>query len=170
MSELHPEYKDLADFLTEFNSESDRGAVLTAGSYLDERLGEIISAFLIEGSDATELIEGFNAPLGTFSSRIKAAHAMGLIQQNEYEELNTIRKVRNEFGHSWKGVSFKSQKIKDLCNNLPWLGPVELESSSNERARFNFAVAILLIDFMWRVRLVKQERRTLKKWSNAARS
>lgn len=170
MSELLPEYKDLADFLKEFNDESDRGAVLTAGSYLDERLGEIISAFLIESRDAAELIDGFNAPLGTFSSRIKAAFAMGLIQKNEYEELNTIRKIRNEFGHSWKGVSFESQNIKDLCKNLPWLGPAELESSSNERVRFNFAVAILLIDFMWRVRLVQQERRTLKKWSNAARS
>jgi DNA-binding MltR family transcriptional regulator len=170
MKETEPEIKELSEFLQEFNGESDRGAVLTAGAYLDERLSEMLKGFLAEVKETDDLLFGFNAPIGTFSSRIKAAYSLGLIQENEFKELNTIRKIRNEFGHSWKKVSFETQQIKDLCSNLPWLGPTELEEEANAKGRFNFAVAILLTDFLWRARLVKKEQREIKIWPNKSRS
>jgi mannitol operon repressor len=43
---------------------------------------------LIEGKSASKLIDGFNAPLGTFSARIEAAFAMGILDETEYRELN----------------------------------------------------------------------------------
>lgn len=169
MKEPEPEIKELSDFLTEFNGESDRGAVLTAGAYLDERLGEMLKAFLANVEETDELLFGFNAPLGTFSAKIKLVYSLGLIQENEFDELNINRKIRNEFGHSWKEVDFKSRKIVDLCNNLPWLGPVELENESDAKGHFNAEVAILLTDFLWRVRLIKKESREIKEWSHKAR-
>jgi len=164
-----PEVIDLAEFLSEFNQESDRGAVLNAAAILDEWLEKILKEFFADNKTSENLIKGFNAPLGTFSSKVAAAHALGLIQDNEVEEITIIRKIRNEFGHNWKGISFESQKIKDLANNLPWLGPKELEAESDSRARFNFAIAILLTDLMWRARLVKKEKREVKVWPNKSR-
>jgi hypothetical protein len=95
--------------------------------------------------------------------------SLGLIQENEFKEITLIRKIRNEFGHGWKPSSFESGRIADLCHQLPWLGPAEHEAGATIRARFNFTVAILLTDLLWRVRLVSKERCTLKMWPNKTR-
>ena len=164
-----PELEQLGKFLATFNRESDRGAALVAASILDDRLQEILAAFFIESSAAKDLIAGFNAPLGTFSSRASAASALGLIQENEFKEITLIRKIRNEFGHGWEALTFESEKVSAHARRLPWLGPAEYEVTSDNRARFNAAVAILLTDLMWRVRLVSSERRKAKVWPNKSR-
>lgn len=164
-----PEIEELGRFLNKFNKESDRGAVLVAGTMLDERLKEILKSFLSDSKSSSDLLEGFNAPLGTFSSRIAACLSLGLIQKNEFDELNTIRKIRNEFAHTWDNTSFETGIVKDLCSRLPWLGPTELEANSKPRERFNFAIAILLTDFLWRARLVLKERRQERIWPNKSR-
>jgi mannitol operon repressor len=169
-SDTEPEVQQLGAFLAAFNAESDRGAALVAASMLDERLEEVLRSFLVEGSASRELLSGFNAPLGTFSSRISAAFALGLIQENEFNEITLIRKVRNEFGHGWEPMSFSSEPIAALTSRLPWLGPAEHEAGASLRARFNMAVAILLTDLLWRVRLVRRERRSLKPWPHKARA
>ncbi|OOG87040.1 hypothetical protein B0E41_04845 [Hydrogenophaga sp. A37] len=66
----------------------------------------------------TQLIDGFNAPLGTFSSRIKAAYAMGLITKDQFIDLERLRKIRNEFAHSWKPVNLSKQKIAALIDGM----------------------------------------------------
>ena len=164
-----PEIKELSEFLNAFNKESDRGAVLNAATVLDDWLSQILKEFLADNQSAKNLLNGFNAPLGTFSSKAAAAHALGLIQDNEYHEITIIRKIRNEFGHNWRGISFNTQKIADLTNRLPWLGPSNLEEESGPRVRFNFAIAILLTDLLWRSRLVKSEKRQVKTWPNKSR-
>jgi hypothetical protein len=164
-----PELKELSEFLNEFNKESDRGAALNAAAVLDDWLSNILKEFLADNKSAKNLLSGFNAPLGTFSAKAAAAHSLGLIQDNEIEEITLIRKIRNEFGHSWKESSFENQKIKDLTFNLPWLGPKELEEGSTARGRFNLAIAILLTDLMWRSRLVSKEKRQIKTWPNKSR-
>jgi mannitol operon repressor len=167
--DAEPELRELARFSSEFNKESDRGAVLIAGSRFDEVLEAILGAFFCNTSSANDLLEGFSAPLGTFSSRASACHALGLIEDNEFEEITLIRKIRNEFGHKWKGISFDSQKIKNLTLRLPWLGPVEYQKSSSPRARFNFAVVILLTDLLWRERLVMREKARARTWPSKTR-
>ena len=165
-----PEIKELGEFLSSFNKESDRGAVLIAASILDEWIVEIIESYLIKDKASKELLYGFNAPLGTFSSRIKAAYSMGLIEKKEYEEINIIRKIRNEFGHNWQGVDFNSEKIVKECNKLDWLGPNDDSIERTTRSTFNFTVAILLSDLLWRKRLVEKERISSKQWSNKMRT
>jgi hypothetical protein len=75
-----PEILRLATFLNEFYEETDRGAVLMAASILDEVLLSLIQAFLVDTPKSKKLLDDFNAPLGTFSSRILAAYAMGLLK------------------------------------------------------------------------------------------
>lgn len=167
-----PEYQELSIFLSEFHNESDRGAALVAASLLDEQLRDVLFAFFADVPTSKELLEGMNAPLGTFSSRLSAAYSLGLIQENEYREINIIRKIRNEFGHKWRGVDFKNQKIHDLCMQLPWLGPDDCTEAEKKdpRLRFNFEVAFIAFDLIWRSVLVKREKRQLKIWSNKMRS
>jgi mannitol operon repressor len=167
--EAQPEIEQLGNFLVTFNRESDRGAALVAASMLDDRLQAILATFFIESSAAKDLVTGFNAPLGTLASRASAAMALGLIQENEFDEITVIRKIRNEFGHGWEPITFESAVVAVHTRKLPWLGPAEYEATSSNRRRFNFAVAILLSDLMWRVRLVSAERRKARSWPNKSR-
>ena len=113
----NPHLAEFLHFLDTHNAESPRGAVLVACSFLDEQLRAIIDAFLVADSDKALLLSGFNAPLGTFSARIKAAHCLGLITDAERDDLETLRKIRNEFAHSHR-VDFETRKVVDLCRNL----------------------------------------------------
>src|SRR5258708_18194129 len=81
----HPHLKDFLRFLPELNKESDRGRVLISCSYLDQMLREILLAFLRDTKLSLQLVEGFNAPLGTFSARATATYAMGLITNRDYK-------------------------------------------------------------------------------------
>jgi DNA-binding MltR family transcriptional regulator len=167
---IEPEIKELGRFLKEFNRESDRGAALIAASLLDQRLKEILESYFIQHRDINTLFSQPNAPLSTLSAKASMAYALGLIQKNEFEEITLIRKIRNEFGHKWKDVDFKNDRVVTYCNKLPWLGPSGRERKATARSRFNFAVAILLADLIWRSRLVKKKRYAHRIWPNKLRA
>jgi DNA-binding MltR family transcriptional regulator len=89
----------------------ERGLVLALAAFAEEALGDLIEAFLIPGDPAKQLLEGFNAPLGTFSARIKMAYSVGLITKRQHADLDQLRRIRNEFAHNWEPMSFNDQKI-----------------------------------------------------------
>ncbi|MDF3919293.1 hypothetical protein P3W43_10525 [Salinicola salarius] len=167
--EREPEIDQLAKFLNILNAETERGVPLTAAAMLDDVLNEILEAFFADNAESQRLLSSFNAPLGTFSSRISACYALALIGNDELQELTTIRKIRNKFAHRWESNSFDDDSVRDLCGNLPWRGPSEYEAEASARSRFSTAVSMLLVDFMWRVRLVINEKRQVKSWPNRAR-
>ncbi len=162
--QLEPEIASLGHFLNAFNAESDRGAALTATAILDEVLGKILEAFFVESQQTRDLLFKHHAPLSSLAARADACHALGLLNSNEHAEITTLRRIRNEFAHSWNGVTFASGKVVALSLSLPWLGPTELETTSSPRSRFNFAVVILLMDLIWRARLVKEHKRAVNQW------
>lgn len=166
-----PEVNDLGNFLSEFNQESDRGSALLAASRIEELLGELLDAYLMDIPGKKELLHGPMAPLGTLSARISMTYSLGLIQSGEADEANAIRKVRNEFAHSWQGKTFEEGKIREICLGLPWHGPEDLGDGkkNNPRSRFNAAVAILLLGLLWRRRLVLKEKITPRNWPNTGR-
>ena len=95
----HPHLREFKAFLTELNKETPRGAALVSATMIDDLLGRCIRAFLVDDRDGHSLVDGFNAPLGSFSARIVAAHALGLLSDVECAECQIIRKVRNAFAH-----------------------------------------------------------------------
>ena len=115
----HPHLKDFLPLLDALNDESRRGSVILSCSFIDSQLRNAIAAFLIEGNATDALLEGYNAPLGTLSSRADAALAMGLISKSEHEEISTLRKIRNIFAHDFR-LTFDSPKISDLCKRLKY--------------------------------------------------
>lgn len=162
MRKQEPEIIEMSNFLNIFNKETDRGSALVAASYLDEALKKIINAYLIESKITDELINGFNAPIGTFSSRINMSYSLGLISKEELEILNTVRKIRNDFGHKWGELSFEIQPISDRVKSLNWYGPKDILDRDN-KSRFNFGVVQLLVSLLWRERKVKKDKLNQKK-------
>ena len=81
--EKDPHFKGFLAALQELNKETDRGVALVATSFLDKLLMDMLAAFLIENASAKALLSGFNAPFGSFSTRIAGCLAMGLITDLE---------------------------------------------------------------------------------------
>ena len=113
-NDTHPEILQLGAFLNNFNQESDRGAALSAAAVLEDRLEEIIKAFLIDGKSSLKLLDGFNAPIVNFSSKILLAHALGLLQDDEFQQIELLRRIRNQFAHTWEYLNFESNSIKSF--------------------------------------------------------
>ncbi|AUC15844.1 hypothetical protein BTO06_12090 [Tenacibaculum sp. SZ-18] len=165
--QTEPEIKELGKFFSTIQGESDRGTVLLVASILDEWLFEILKSYLIQDKVSEDLLSGFAAPLGTFSSRIKACYSLSLIEKEEFDLIEVIRKIRNEFGHNWQDISFKSPKIKGQLDKLSWYGPEDIdESSRTDRSKFDFAATNILVNLIWRKRLVAKERIQMRIWPN----
>ena len=156
---------DFSAFLKEFQTETDRGAALVGAALIDQKLSDTLRAFIVKSKVAKELLDGGTAPLGTFSARIKAVFAMGLIDDHEFAECNLIRKVRNEFAHRAHGTTFADAKISALCDRLQSDLPGGREAfAGNPRGMFINAVVLTVTRLTYRSEWVARERRTTKSW------
>ena len=98
--------------------QDDRGLVLSLAAFAEDTLGILLLTYLKDGKQSKELVEGFNAPLGTLSTRIKAAYSIGLLLREQYEDLEVCRKVRNAFAHDWEGITLERGDIKSIIGQL----------------------------------------------------
>ncbi|WP_448110792.1 transcriptional regulator [Pseudomonas lini] len=161
--ETHPHLSGFMDFLTDFNKETERGAALAAAAMLDEQLARIIESFLIPNKGSKALLDGFNAPLGTFSARISASFAFGLISEIEYRECELVRKVRNEFAHQIK-VSFKNEKVVSLCAQLQLSAKSYGDAYIGTRDQFTTSAITLILNFTNRPHYVGQKQLQAANW------
>lgn len=110
------------DMLSKFaglvGGHDDRGLILALAAFAEDSLGRLILAYLVEGKQSRELVEGFNAPFGTLSARVKGAYALGLLSREQYEDLEIARQIRNAFAHDWEECSFAREDIKSKIGKL----------------------------------------------------
>ena len=145
------------EFLAEFNKETERGAALAAAAMIDDQLGRTIEAFLVPNKGSKALLDGFNAPLGSFSARVAAAFGLGLISEVEYRECEILRKVRNEFAHQIK-VSFKTDKVVSLCTQLQLSAKDYGDVHVDTRGQFTTAATALILHLTNRPHFVEKRR------------
>ena len=137
--------------------------MLISVSYLERQLKEIVSAFLCEGEASARLLEGFNAPLGTLAARAAAAAALGLISTREYQELETIRRIRNQFAHDHR-TSFSDQGIVDRCQNLAFSAKDYGDVVVDSRGQFTTAALALILNLTNRSHDVSKKRLEFENW------
>jgi len=143
--------------------ESDRGLVLINATILDELLVRNLQAHLVEHKDVPKLFNGIGAPLATFSARILFAFAVGLLPEDEYRELNLIRKIRNEFAHSVI-VSFKSPNIVSYCQTLMHSGKIVEEPLFGPREMFALSAAFMTLLLESRLVEASNQRLSYQEW------
>ena len=97
----------------QLRSLDERGLILSLAAFAEDSLGTLLTAFMLPTEATKQLIEGFNAPLGTLSARSRAAYALGLVTRDQFEDLERLRKIRNAFSHSWKPISLNDPGIAD---------------------------------------------------------
>ena len=115
---LKEQLKEIMKVRGEFSKETDRGCALMAASFLDFELEKLLRNKLAGSKKHLDALFEVNGPLGTFSSRIRLSYSVGLIPKDAMNDLEIIRKIRNDFGHKYEPISFETKSIKDRLNNL----------------------------------------------------
>ena len=164
----NPHLDDVWPFLELLRQESDRGCVLISTGFLEQQLRDILFGFMQEVKEASNLLDGANAPLGTFSARITACYTLALIAENEHHDLNQLRRIRNAFAHDIH-TTFETPSVRDRCATLRMkahdydsetLGPVRM----TPQGQFQTAAVALIMSLVNRPHYVSKQRRTPQSW------
>ena len=158
-----PYYDRLNTFLTASNDETSRGRVLVAASLIEEMLEEILRSFLTKTSETKRLFDGPNAPLSSLSAKTLLCRSLCLISEDEFTDIELVRKIRNEFAHSVM-CSFDDDKIRDWAKKLKVglqvLDALEIDHKSrvdDARGRFGMVTTSLVGGLYNRAHYVKKK-------------
>lgn len=112
MKPIHVTPDDYNVMVDLFKGETDRGAAVLAGSYVENFLGIFLQSCMVDSS-LSDKIFGTDGSLSTFSQRIDFSQAFGFLPKPLCADLHLIRKIRNHFAHHPKDASFNSSPVRD---------------------------------------------------------
>lgn len=105
------------DMFTSFQSESDRGAAVLAGSYVVAVLGAFLQSHTQDRSVAGRMFEE-GGSITSFAQRIDTAQAFGFLSSELCADLRLVRKIRNHFAHYPMEASFETDPVRGLASSL----------------------------------------------------
>jgi hypothetical protein len=135
----------------EFDGTSDRSCVIVAAAIIDHLLTETLRSFLVPSPNTQDsLIDGPNAPLGTFGARIDMAHRLGFLGVQGARDIHLIRRMRNDQAHSVEGRTFADPALKDQVAHLVKSFAVEQRAAfllkpPYDTVRGHFLVVVFMI-------------------------
>jgi len=122
--------------MNQFMEETDRAAVILGAAKIDMLLLQILDKYLLPNPTAEDDLLESDAPLGTFSARIKACHRLGLIDTQFAKQLNVFRRLRNSFAHEITHADLSSGSARDRVAALaePFVGIPFFDELTNKIA------------------------------------
>ncbi|MCL4198836.1 MAG: hypothetical protein KJZ69_15640 [Phycisphaerales bacterium] len=142
---------------------SDRNTAIVAFSLVEECMQMALLTTLDEIGQADEAVDAFlfdrsGGPIGSFGVQLKLAFRLSLLDRDTFEDLKTLSKIRNEFGHSAfvrKGQSagtrltFEVDPVRSWIDGLrlvrrPHPGTDDLLPTKDARDRFMHVINIAI--------------------------
>jgi DNA-binding MltR family transcriptional regulator len=113
--------REFARMLLE-QQESDRGCVIFGAAHLEDDLEALLRAHCLKDANAVKKVVDplfhVYAPFSTFSAKIHVSYALGLIEEQLHTTLDLIRRLRNDFAHERKAVSFQTPKYQSQLREI----------------------------------------------------
>jgi DNA-binding MltR family transcriptional regulator len=134
------------------NSGTDLACVLVAMAWLDESLRSLLHQSFVDCEESEFLLE--RVVSGLWAPCVMA-YSTGLIDRTTFEDLDMIRKIRNDFAHSHFEASFHDRSIQEMTRSLKtWTSPSDGDpvyeaqltgdgQRNNARARFGINAAYI---------------------------
>jgi Mannitol repressor len=140
--------KELKAILNDLGKESDRGAAIIGGSFLEHYLGlAILSRFRELPIKTREILFDGVGPLSSFSAKIHLGFALSLYDEDAYADMRLINRIRNIFAHDTVPTTFLSeevaQRVKSLKGPNMYFGD-ERHLTRRKRLREDYINAIFL--------------------------
>jgi hypothetical protein len=120
LNDLKESLANLTDSIIRTERQSHAGIVVTITSILEYDLERSIKWKFRPLNKAMKkrLFDSAYAPIGTFAAKIDIAYALDITSDAVHQELNKMRKIRNEFAHTTKPLSLDTEPIKALFLTL----------------------------------------------------
>ena len=125
-----------------FQTESDRGAALLFGAFVESAVEWSIYRRMpdLGPSLRTKTFSGDKAPLSSFYAKIVLGRAMGIYGPQTEKLLTDLKGIRNKFAHVLLVLEFKTPEIAAACNALKIPGGLEpLPENDTPRRRYSLA-------------------------------
>lgn len=88
------------------------------------------------------------APMGSVAAKIRLSHALGLLTDDEAEDLHTLRDIRNTFGHAAREVTFDTPEIATAIDALrAWKADTPIDPADEMTRKEMFAGVIYMFRF-----------------------
>jgi DNA-binding MltR family transcriptional regulator len=134
---------DSRRFIEDLQKETDRGAALIGAAFIDNVMESMLRAYFVDDKEIVDEILNSNDLIGNLSVKGKLAYCLGLIGKENYRDINVIRKIRNEFAHLDKLVSFDMPDVKKLCQVL--ISPKVIPPVSKLSNRDIFITTVVIV-------------------------
>lgn len=95
--------EEMLGWQREMSGGTDRACVLVGAALLDQKLGECLVAHMradLTTDEVAQLFSRENSPLSSLSSKTALAHSLEILDREQRDQLDTIRRIRNAFAHS----------------------------------------------------------------------
>jgi hypothetical protein len=89
--------------------EKGRGGVLLGAARLDYALEKLLKSVMQPNVGGDDNLFDPDRPLGSFSAKISLAYRLRLIDKSVEHTLQMIRKIRNDFAHSFEDTNLSEQ-------------------------------------------------------------
>ena len=99
-------------------TKSDRAAAIVAATFVEDHLTRLLRRNLEQDDNLLEELFRPGGPLGDFGVKIDLGYLMGLYSKLAWKELDTIKKIRNDFAHKMEVRNFTHDRARELTNNL----------------------------------------------------
>lgn len=147
--------KDIDGFLAEFQSESERATAILGAAYLDEQLLQLLTAYFVD-DDASQELLSTEKPLGAFGARILTAYCVGLLAREDYQDLNIIKSIRNDFAHHLHGLSFSKESISQKCAKLQIVKRFHPDIEHSSKEIFILAIVFIQMQLGMKIATIKR--------------
>lgn len=120
LTEGLPTREEMNEGLRRLSDESDYTTVIVGTALVETALRLSIRARMnsaLTRVDEQQLFDG-DAPLSTFSSKIRVAFAFEVLDAELRDEVNRLRAIRNAFAHSSRVLNFDTTEVANVCREL----------------------------------------------------
>src|SRR5919199_6134784 len=116
-------FQDMLDFVEALRNEGDRAAVITGAAYIDAFLTEVLEHFFVNDPEVVGPLLGGWGAFASFGARVRLAYCLGLINQQELDDLQTIQSIRNQFAHTFAALDLSEPALAAKCLQLSHVEP-----------------------------------------------
>ena len=135
---------EVLEFRSSLTPETDRGVALVCAAYLETELEALLRKSFADVPKVVEHLFEPSGAIGTLSSKIDLALAIGQIEAATHRALHLIRKIRNDFAHDYKVRSFTDQDIAARCQELVGLNPYPEASARDLFIRASISILAMV--------------------------
>ena len=112
---------DIESYHSELLNASDRACALVGAATVEHALSIAIIANFVELDEEREnqLFWNPTSPLGSLSSKIQMAFALGVYDGYFSTMVSSVKDIRNVFAHALRPINFQHPLVKTACDKLP---------------------------------------------------